>query len=134
MVTRKVKIMKRAKSTKRTLAALVLSFESFVIFFATLAAFGLREQIGISESTVWTLGLGLAFGAILLPALLRYPWAYAIGWLIQVAVFASGFWLWGMFFIGAIFVGLWGWALIAGGMVDKARNDYLLQFPDNEAN
>lgn len=125
--------MKRSKSTKRTLAALVLSFESFVIFFATLAAFGLRDQIGISETTVWTIGLGLAFASILLPALLSRPWAYAIGWIIQVAVFASGFWLWGMFFIGAIFFGLWGWAIIAGGMVDKARENYLAQLPDVES-
>lgn len=123
--------MKRTKSTKRTLAALVLSFESFVIFFATLAAFGLREQIGISDTTVWAIGLGLAFTAILLPALLTKPFAYAVGWVIQLAVFASGFWLWGMFFIGAIFFGLWGWALIAGGMVDKARANYLAQLPDN---
>ena len=123
--------MKRAKSTKRTLAALVLSFESFVIFFATLAAFGLREQIGISDTTVWTIGLGLSFAAILLPALLTKPFAYVVGWAIQLAVFASGFWLWGMFFIGAIFFGLWGWAIIAGGMVDKARANYLAQLPDN---
>lgn len=124
--------MKQTKSTKRTLAALVLSFESFVIFFATLAAFGLREQIGISETLVWGVGLSLAFGAILLPALLRYPWAYLFGWLIQAAVFASGFWLWGMFFIGAIFVGLWGWALIAGGMVDRGRDNYLAQLAQTD--
>lgn len=124
--------MKKIRSTKRTLAALVLSFESFVIFFATLAAFGLREQIGVSETLVWGVGLSLAFGSILLPALLSKPWAYLIGWLIQAAVFASGFWLWGMFFIGAIFVGLWGWALIAGGMVDRARENYLSQLPTND--
>ena len=117
--------MKKSKSTKRTLAALVLSFESFVIFFATLAAFGLREQIGISEVTVWGVGLTLAFAAILLPAILGKPWTYVFGWLIQLFVFASGFWLWGMFFIGAIFVGLWGWAMIAGAMVDRARENYL---------
>lgn len=124
-------IMKKIKSTKRTLAALVLSFESFVIFFATLAAFGLREQIGVSDATVWVIGLGLAFTAILLPAVLGKPWTYALGWVIQALVFASGFWLWGMFFIGAIFVGLWGWAMIAGGVVDRARANYIAQLPDH---
>ena len=34
--------MKKTKSSKRALASIVLSFESFVIFFATLAAFGLK--------------------------------------------------------------------------------------------
>lgn len=125
--------MKKSKSTRRTLAALVLSFESFVIFFATLTAFGLREQIGISESTVWTIGLTLAFASILLPAVLGKPWTYTLGWLIQVAVFCSGFWLWGMFFIGAIFFGLWGWAMIAGGVVDKARANYEAQLKENES-
>lgn len=117
--------MKPIRSTKRTLAALVLSFEAFVIFFATLAAFGLRDQLGVSEVVVWSIGLILSFTAILLPALLRYPWAYIIGWVIQAAVFTSGFWLWGMFFIGAIFVGLWGWAMIAGSLIDKARAKYI---------
>jgi hypothetical protein len=124
--------MKPIRSTKRTLASLVLSFESFVIFFATLAAFGLRDQLGVSEVLVWTIGLSLSFTSIILPALLRYQWAYIIGWVIQVAVFVSGFWLWGMFFIGAIFVGLWGWAMIAGSVIDRARANYIQQLETDE--
>jgi hypothetical protein len=41
--------------------------------------------------------------------------------LIQIAVLASGFWLWGMFVIGSIVAGMWIWALVAGGTIDKAR-------------
>ena len=58
------------------------------------------------------------------PALLRSPAGYVVGWIIQAALLVSGFWLWGMFLIGAILVGLWVWALIAGGTIDKARENY----------
>ena len=56
--------MKRSKSSKRALASIVLSFESFVIFFATLAAFGLKSADPASNlpeiSVIWA--IGLSFG------------------------------------------------------------------------
>jgi len=120
--------MKRSKSSKRALASIVLSFESFVIFFATLAAFGLKSADPASNlpeiSVIWAIGLSLAIAAILTPAVLRSPAGYIVGWVIQAALLVSGFWLWGMFLIGAILVGLWVWALIAGGTIDKARENY----------
>ena len=120
--------MKKTKSSKRALASIVLSFESFVIFFATLAAFGLKGADPASNlpdtTAIWAIGLSFSIAAILTPALLRSPAGYVFGWIIQAALLVSGFWLWGMFLIGAILVGLWVWALIAGGTIDKARENY----------
>jgi hypothetical protein len=116
------------KSSKRALASIVLSFESIVIFFATLAAFGLKSanpQLGLpAVEQIWAIGLGVALLAIVTPALLRHPVGYWFGWAVQAILLVSGFWLWGMFIIGAILVGMWIWALIAGGTIDKARVNY----------
>ncbi|CAB4573111.1 unannotated protein [freshwater metagenome] len=116
------------KSTKRLLASIVLSFQSIVIFFATLTAFGLKMADQASTlppiELIWGIGLSLALLAIITPALLRKPVGYWIGWIIQAALLVSGFWLWGMFVIGSILVGLWIWGLVAGATIDKARENY----------
>jgi len=119
---------KKTKSTKRLLASIVLSFQSIVIFFATLTAFGLKmanpESNLPAQEVIWGIGLSFALLAIVTPGLLRSPAGYWVGWVIQAALLVSGFWLWGMFVIGAILVGLWIWALVAGGTIDKARENY----------
>lgn len=118
----------RNKSSKRALASIALSFEAFVVFFATLTAFGLKAA-DISPNLprveiIWAIGLTIALLCIITPALLSKPFGYAIGWLIQAAVLASGFWLWGMFVIGSMVAGMWIWALVAGGTIDKARANF----------
>lgn len=117
----------KSKSSKRALASIALSFEAFVVFFATLTAFGLKAA-DISPNLpatqwIWAIGLTVSLLCILTPALLSKPIGYALGWLIQVAVLASGFWLWGMFVIGSLVAGMWIWALVAGGTIDKARKN-----------
>jgi hypothetical protein len=105
-----------------------LSFEAFVVFFATLAAFGLKvgdPEINLPDTQViWGIGLSFAILCILTPAVLRKPWGYILGWAIQAAMLVSGFWLWGMFLIAGLTTSMWIWALIAGGTIDKARANY----------
>ena len=120
--------MARTKSSKRLLASIVLSFEAFIVFFATLTAFGLKlgdPSANLpSTETIWAIGLTVSILCILTPGLLSKPWGYYIGWAIQAAMLVSGFWLWGMFVIAAITTGMWIWALIAGSTIDKARTNY----------
>lgn len=113
--------MRNSKSSKRALASIVLGFESFVIFFATLLAFGLQVADPI---WVWSIGLSFALLCIITPAFLKKPWGYWIGWGIQAAVLASSLILWGMLLIGIILLGMWIWALAAGGTIDRARANY----------
>ena len=66
----------RNKSTQRTLGSMLMAFESFVVFFATLVAFGLKVADG---PTVWAIGLALSFLLIMTPAevLLRMGLVFA---------------------------------------------------------
>ncbi|MEO0027457.1 MAG: hypothetical protein RL716_788 [Actinomycetota bacterium] len=108
----------RKKSTQRTLGSMLLAFESFVVFFATLVAFGLKVADG---PVVWAIGLSLAFILIATPAILGRKFSYVFGWFLQLVVVALGIWVPLMYVVGAIFVCLWAWAMIAGSTIDKAR-------------
>ena len=80
----------RNKSTKRILGSMLLAFESFVVFFEMLVAFGLKVADG---PTVWAIGLSLSFLLILTPAILGKKFSYAWGWFLQLVVVSLGIWV-----------------------------------------
>ncbi|MEY4639415.1 MAG: hypothetical protein RLY13_413 [Actinomycetota bacterium] len=127
--------MRKTKSTQRTLGSMLMAFESFVVFFATLVAFGLKVADG---PTVWAVGLTLSFLLIASPAILGRKFSYYWGWFLQLAIVAIGIWVPLMYVVGGIFVCLWAWAMIAGSTIDKARaaleRDYLVQNDSQEEN
>ena len=110
-----------SRSTQRTLGSMLLAFESFVVFFATLVAFGLKVADG---PVVWGVGLTLAFVLIATPAILGKPFSYYWGTFLQLVVISLGIWVPLMYVVGAIFICLWAWAMLAGSTIDKARRAY----------
>lgn len=121
----------RNRSTKRALGSMLMAFESFVVFFATLLAFGLKVADG---PTVWIVGLALSFCLILTPGLLGRKGSYIWGWALQIIVVLLGLWLPLMYLIGGIFLALWAWAMVAGGTIDKARAALDKQYRAAESN
>lgn len=103
-----------------------MAFESLVVFFATLVAFGTKALGPSTENaaTVWAFGLGLAIALIVTPAILGKRGSYAWGWILQVIVVFLGVWVPLMYVVGGIFLCLWIWAMVAGGTIDKARAAY----------
>jgi len=87
----------------RRMAAAVLVFEAFIALFFGLVAAKLAPGGG------WQLAAALGVASVLLSGLLRFRWAYNLGWALQVAYFAAGFWVTMMFPLGVIFAALW-WA------------------------
>lgn len=102
----------------RGIAASVLVFEGLVVLFATLVALDLTD---VEDGTLWTGGGGLAVLCVLTAGLLRRPWGYAVGSLLQLAVLAAGFVVPAMFFLGAVFAGLWFLALHLGRKVERMQ-------------
>jgi hypothetical protein len=109
----------RNRSTKATLGSLAMVFQSVVVFFATLVGFGLR--VHPDPAIIWGVGLGLSVILMIFPAVLGKPGTYAVGWLLQGIVIALGIWVPLMYLLGVVFLGMWAWAMIAGGTIDKAR-------------
>ena len=109
----------RNRSTKATLGSLVMVFQSVVVFFATLVGFGL--QVYPDPAVIWGVGLGLSVLLMIFPAILGKPGTYLFGWILQGVVLSLGIWVPLMYLLGAIFLAMWAWGLIAGGTIDKAR-------------
>jgi hypothetical protein len=110
----------RSGSVKRTLASIVLGFELVVVFLGTLVIFGL------SDLPAWvTLGGGALLCLIMVATLglLRFDWAYLIGWGVQVIVLATGFLNPAMFVVGALFAGMWVYCMITGTRIDRQQKE-----------
>jgi len=107
------------RSIRRTLGSMVLACEAFVAFFGTLIAFGLKVA---PAPTVWAFGLTFSAILILTPGYLGRRGSYWFGWFLQLALLVVSFYVdfW-MIIVSMIFVGLWGWAMIAGSTIDLAR-------------
>jgi hypothetical protein len=106
------------RSVKRQLGSMILAFEAFIVFFGTLVAFGLKVA---DPRLVW--GFGLTFSALLIltPGYLGKKGSYIFAWLLQLTLLAVSILVPWMLLIAIIFVGMFCWAMIAGGAIDLAR-------------
>jgi hypothetical protein len=114
-----------SKSLQRALGAIVLAFESFIVFFGTLVSFGLKVA---EPGLVWGVGLGLAIVMIITPAILGRTGGYVFGSALQAIVLFLSIWTifqdpagYVFLIISIIFIGLWAWAMIAGSTIDAAK-------------
>jgi hypothetical protein len=117
---------------QRRLCAAILSIEAI--------AFGLSTPVlisvaGVSTATALWVGLGLTVACILVAGLLRFEWAYWLGWAIQVAALALGFVVHAMFVLGAIFLALWATAYFLGRRIEVERAEWIArgEFPGQAA-
>jgi hypothetical protein len=105
----------------RTLCASTLIGEAFVIGLAGLVAMNLS---GYSKGTVWAVsGVAMAL-CVLLCAMVTRPGGVAVGWVLQIALVASGFVVPTMFFLGAVFAALWWAAVHFGRKIDIAKAEH----------
>ena len=106
------------RSVKRSLASIVLGFEVIVVFLAALVLFGLQAL----PPVVALVGGGILCLVMLATiALLRFSFAYVIGWIIQAIVVASGFLNPGLFFVGAMFAAMWAYCMVSGTRIDRQK-------------
>ena len=68
-----------------------------------------------------TLGLGLVVACLVVAGLLRARWAYALGWVIQVAAVALGFWVPRCSSSAPSSRSLWGTAYFLGRKIERER-------------
>ncbi|MGW5212477.1 DUF4233 domain-containing protein [Streptomyces sp. NPDC004051] len=102
----------------RTLCASTLISEVLVIGFAGLVA---MKGPGLSVTTVWTV-CGIAmFLCVVLCGMITRPGGVALGWALQIALVASGFFVPTMFFLGVLFAVLWWASVHYGRKIDEAK-------------
>ena len=103
---------------QRRLCATILFLEAIVLGLTTPV---LISVTSVSTGRAVTIGLGLLVLCLLTAGLLRFRWAYALGWLVQVAALALGLVVTTMFFLGAIFLALWATAYLLGAKIERER-------------
>ncbi|GAA1354422.1 hypothetical protein GCM10009636_20370 [Arthrobacter koreensis] len=109
---------KKRRSIRVMFASTVLSLEAFVVLFGTLAVFGLQRD-RVAPAAILAGGIILAAALVLTCALLSKPAGPAIGWILQLAIIATGFLEPMMFLVGALFAGTWWYGLRAGARLDR---------------
>lgn len=108
----------RTKSPKRSMAAAVLSLEAITLGLTTPVLISVAEvNVGLSL----LIGLGLAVLCLVAAGRLSRPWAYALGWAIQLAAIALGLLIGLMVVLGGIFALLWWGALHLGTRIERER-------------
>ncbi|CAL9413777.1 DUF4233 domain-containing protein [Streptomyces sp. enrichment culture] len=108
----------------RTLCASTLIGEFFVIGFAGLVA---MKDDSLAMGTVWTVcGIAMAL-SVLLCGMITRPGGLQLGWALQIALIVSGFVVPVMFFLGALFAGLWWASIHFGRKIDEAKAKWAAQ-------
>jgi hypothetical protein len=102
----------------RVMCAAILVFEGMVVFFAMLVALDLSE---VDNTTLWVVGSAALVACVALAGLLRRRWAIAVGSVLQVLIVGTGVVVPTMYFLGAIFAGLWFLAIFLGRRVERLQ-------------
>ena len=118
--------MKKPRRSIRALFAVsVLAVEAFIVFFATLAAFGILAR-DWEPTQQWLLvggGVVLTLVYLLACGMVRRPGGYAIGWVLQLVLIATGFLVPAMFVIGALCALAWWYAMVRGTTIDRDNKE-----------
>lgn len=103
-------------------AATVLACEAFVVFFASLAAYGLRAA---EPGVILAVGLAASIACLLTAGLLRRRVGYAIGSALQVALVGAGVVVGALRVhllpVAIVFAVLWVVSLRLGVRIDRER-------------
>lgn len=133
--------IKPKKSALVQFTSTTLLLEVFLVLFATLAVWALRDsEFGRgplridSSAVIWALGGILAVVLVILSRAQGTPAGRAAGTVAQIPVLAMGLLVPMMYFVGGIFVVLWFYALRLGSRVDRERAEYDAAHPETAPN
>jgi hypothetical protein len=104
------------RSPTRIMAATTLTCEALVVIFAGLVA---KDLSSLSLGAALGISAALAVGCLLAAGMLRSRGGYVLGSVLQVLIIGYGFWVPMMFFVGALFAGLWILSLVLGTRVER---------------
>ena len=109
--------VRRKRSLTESLLSIVLGLEAVLVFFIALTVFGLHalppvEAFGGGA----VLALLLALGS----RLVRYSWGVWYGWVLQVALVATGILLPALYIAAAFFVAMWIFCFVRARQLEPA--------------
>jgi len=99
----------------RALCAAMLTLQAVVLGLTTPVLISVAD---VAVGTALSIGLGLSVVCLVTVGLLGRPWAYLLGWGIQVASIGLGVVIPMMFLLGVVFAALWAGAYFLGRRID----------------
>jgi hypothetical protein len=111
---------RRPRGAAESLATIVLGFESIVVFLGGLVVYGLKA-LPASIEPWWGIVAGavVALLMILTTRVVRYRWGIVLGWALQAIVLLGAFLVPALALVALIFGGMYGYATIKGGALDR---------------
>jgi Sec-independent protein secretion pathway component TatC len=106
------------KSPRRGMCAAILTLEAVALGLSTPVMITVSD---VSAGLAVLIGVGLCVLCIVLSGMLRRPWAYVAGHLVQIAAVAIGFVVPMMFLVGGLFAVLWFTAYWLGTKIERER-------------
>jgi hypothetical protein len=100
------------------MCAAVLGFQCIVLGLSTPVMITVED---VSKPVALALGLGLAVAALVVAGLLRYEWAYYLGFAIQVASLALALIVPLMLVLALLFGALWTAAYVLGLKIEREQ-------------
>ncbi len=106
-------------ATLRRMCAAMLMLQAIIVALSVPVLISVAD---VDTSTALLCGLGIAVLCLLVAGLLRRPWAYWLGHLLQAATIALGVFTPSMYFVGGLFAMLWFTAYLLGRRIEDDRN------------
>ena len=111
---------RRVRGAQESLGAVVLGFESIVVFLGGLVVYGLKAlPWGIEPWWGIVGGAVMAAAMVAISGLLRHRWAIVAGWALQVILALGGILVPALAVVALIFGGMWAYATIKGAALDR---------------
>lgn len=107
---------RRRRGPVESVAAIVLGFESIIVFLGGLVVFGLHALAPVPALAG---GVGIALAMMIDTAFVRHRAGIALGWALQAVVIASGLLVPAMAIVGVLFTALWAYAIIAASRLER---------------
>lgn len=111
---------RRRRGIRENLLSIALILEAIVVFFMTLTAFGLKA---LPAPLAFGGGAALLLALVIAAGLQRFRWGHWVGWVLQVALIATGFVLPIMFVIGAGFAALYVYCYVKARQLEQRVPD-----------
>ena len=117
------------RNPRRAMCATILLLQAVVLGLVTPVLISIED---LSTSAALAIGLGLAAAAIVIAGLLRYEFAYYLGFALQVAALALGVVTPAMLVLGLVFGALWTTAYLLGRRIESDRAAWEAQQADQQ--
>jgi len=110
--------VRRQRGAQESLGAVVLGFESIIVFLGGLVVYGLKVlPAGIEPWWGIVGGVVMAIAMVAVSGSLRHRWALFAGWALQVILLLGGLLVPAV--VAVIFGGMWAYATIKGAALDR---------------